>query len=303
MGGKVNNVALGYYHTLQVWYQHRSMPQPSGWGLVLGRCYNRRVTPPPNPRPDERPPGRLLLIDGHGIIHRSLHALKDAPLTVRRTGELVTAVFGLASTFLSGMQELKPPHVIVALDKGKDTFRHRISKEYKATRVAMPDDLRAQLDRCREVIEAFGFPIYEDEEYEADDLLGALSAQAAEQGVGAYLVSLDSDIAQLVRPGVRLWMYRPYQRDSVVYESAEDVRKRYGVLPEQMPDLKALKGDVSGNIAGVPGVGDKTAARLIEEFGSVEAMFERIDEVTPPKLRDNLREHEEQVRQGGGRAA
>ena len=149
---------------------------------------------------------RLLLIDGHGIIHRSFHALKDAPLTVRRTGEVVTAVYGLASTLLSVMQELKPTHVIVALDKGKDTFRHKISKEYKATRAAMPDDLRAQLDRCREVIEAFGFPIYENEEYEADDLLGALSTQAAEQGVETYLVSLDSDIAQLVRPGVRLWM-------------------------------------------------------------------------------------------------
>ena len=203
---------------------------------------------------------------------------------MRRTGEVVTAVYGLASTLLSVMQELKPTHVIVALDKGKDTFRHKISKEYKATRAAMPDDLRAQLDRCREVIEAFGFPIYEDEEYEADDLLGALSTQAAEQGVETYLVSLDSDIAQLVRPGVRLWMYRPYQRDSVVYESAEDVKGRYGVLPEQMPDLKALKGDVSDNIAGVPGVGDKTAARLVEEFGSVEGLYERIDEVTPPKL-------------------
>ncbi|HLB27428.1 MAG TPA: DNA polymerase I [Dehalococcoidia bacterium] len=241
---------------------------------------------------------RLLLIDGHGIIHRSFHALKDAPLTVRRTGEVVTAVYGLASTLLSVMQELKPTHVIVALDKGKDTFRHKISKEYKATRVAMPDDLRAQLDRCREVIEAFGFPVYEDEEYEADDLLGALSSQAAEQGVETYLVSLDSDIAQLVRPGVRLWMYRPYQRDSVVYESAEDVKKRYGVLPEQMPDLKALKGDVSDNIAGVPGVGDKTAARLIEEFGSIEKLYERIEDVNPPKLRETLKAHEAQVRQG-----
>src|SRR3990172_5888554 len=252
--------------------------------------YNRRVNAPTKPR--------LLLIDGHGIIHRSFHALKDAPLTVRRTGEVVTAVLDIANTLLSVIQEVKPTHVIVALDKGKDTFRHKISKEYKATRVAMPDDLRAQLDRCREVIEAFGFPVYEDEEYEADDLLGALSSQAAEQGVETYLVSLDSDIAQLVRPGVRLWMYRPYQRDSVVYESAEDVKKRYGVLPEQMPDLKALKGDVSDNIAGVPGVGDKTAARLIEEFGSIEKLYERIEDVNPPKLRETLKAHEAQVRQG-----
>ncbi|KKL73048.1 hypothetical protein LCGC14_2078790 [marine sediment metagenome] len=182
--------------------------------------------------------------------------MRDVPLTVRSTGEVVSAVYGLANTFLNVMQELQPTHVIVALDKGKETFRHKISKEYKATRAAMPDDLRSQLGRCRQMIETFGFPIYEDEEFEADDLLGTLSAQASERGVETYLVSLDSDIAQLVRPGVRLWMYRPYQRDSVVYETAEQIKERYGVLPEQIPDLKALKGDASDNIAGVPGVGD-----------------------------------------------
>lgn len=254
------------------------------------RCYNRHVSAPRKPR--------LLLIDGHGIIHRSFHAMKDAPLTVRRTGEIVGAVYGLANTLLSVMKELEPTHVIVALDKGKETFRHKMSKEYKATRVEMPDELRAQLGRCREVIEALGFPIYEHEDYEADDLLGTLSAQAAEEGVETYLVSLDSDIAQLVGPGVLLWMYRPYQRDSVVYASPEDVKARYGVLPEQMPDLKALKGDVSDNIAGVLGVGDKTAVRLIDEFGNVEKLYERIDEVTPPKLQQTLREHQDQVRQG-----
>ena len=265
------------------------MSQPSGCGAGPPRCYNRGVNAPAKPR--------LLLIDGHGIIYRSFHALKDSPLTARRTGELVTAVYGLANTLLSVIQELAPTHVIVALDKGEDTFRHKISKEYKATRAEMPDDLRGQLGRCREVIEAFGLPIYEHEGYEADDLLGTLAAQATEEGVETYLVSLDSDIAQLVRPGVRLWMYRPYQRDSVVYASAEEVKARYGALPDQMPDLKALKGDVSDNIPGVPGVGDKTAARLIEQFGSVENLYEHVDEVTPPKLQQALREHQDQVRQ------
>ena len=260
-------------------------------------CYNRRVSPPQKKRQKNSKKPRLLLIDGHGIIHRSFHAMRDSPLTVRSTGEVVTAVYGLANTFLTVMKELQPTHVIVTLDKGSDTFRHRISKEYKATRAAMPDDLRNQLDRCRQLIEAFGYPIYELEEFEADDLLGTLAAQAKKEGVETYLVSLDSDIAQLVEPGVRLWMYRPYQRDSVIYETAEDVKGKYGVLPEQLPDLKALKGDTSDNIAGVPGVGDKTAARLIDQFGSVEALYDRIDEVTPEKLREKLREHEEQVRQ------
>ncbi|MFB3093020.1 MAG: 5'-3' exonuclease H3TH domain-containing protein, partial [Dehalococcoidia bacterium] len=246
--------------------------------------------------PPKKP--RLLLIDGHAIIHRSFYGMKDVPLTIRSTGETVSAVYGLASTFLNVMQELQPTHVIVALDKGEETFRHKISKEYKATRAAMPDDLRSQLGRCRQMIETFGFPIYEDGDFEADDLLGTLSVQASDLGVETYLVSLDSDIAQLVRPGVRLWMYRPYQRDSVVYETAEQIKERYGVLPEQIPDLKALKGDTSDNIAGVPGVGDKTAVRLLDQFGTVEELYERIDEVTPPKLQEKLKQHEEQARQG-----
>ncbi|MFB3052941.1 MAG: DNA polymerase I [Dehalococcoidia bacterium] len=246
--------------------------------------------------PPKKP--RLLLIDGHAIIHRSFYGMKDVPLTIRSTGETVSAVYGLANTFLNVMRELQPTHVIVALDKGEETFRHKISKEYKATRAAMPDDLRSQLGRCRQMIETFGFPIYEDGDFEADDLLGTLSVQASDLGVETYLVSLDSDIAQLVRPGVRLWMYRPYQRDSVVYETAEQIKERYGVLPEQIPDLKALKGDTSDNIAGVPGVGDKTAVRLLDQFGTVEELYERIDEVTPPKLQEKLKQHEEQARQG-----
>ncbi|MEE8369346.1 MAG: DNA polymerase I, partial [Dehalococcoidia bacterium] len=151
--------------------------------------------------------------------------------------------------------------------------------------------------RCRQLIEAFGIPIYELTEYEADDLLGTLSRQAAEQNVETCLVSLDSDIAQLVGPRVQLRMYRPYQRDYVLYQTPEDVAERYGVRPGQIPDLKALKGDASDNIPGVPGVGEKTAVRLLQEFGSVEAILERVDEVQPPRIRDAVRAGEERLRQ------
>jgi DNA polymerase-1 len=237
-----------------------------------------------------------VLLDGHGIIHRSYHAMREQPLTVRHTGEVITAVYGFANTLLSVLQELRPTHVAVALDKGRLTFRHRLDPTYKAHRVEMPDDLRSQMRRCRELIEAFGIPIYEHEEYEADDILGTLARQAAEMELETYLVSLDSDIAQLVRPGVRLWLYRPYQRDFVVYATPEDVQRRYGVLPQQLPDLKALKGDASDNIPGVPGVGEKTAVRLVQQFGSIEALYEHLDQVEPPKLREALRQAEEQVR-------
>jgi DNA polymerase-1 len=238
----------------------------------------------------------LVLLDGHGIIHRSYHAMREQPLTVRHTGEVITAVYGFANTLLSVLQELKPSHVIVAMDRGRLTFRHQLDPNYKAHRVEMPDDLRAQIGRCREMIEAFGIPIYELEGYEADDILGTLARQAAEAGVETFLVSLDSDIAQLVRPGVRLMLYRPYQRDFVVYSSPEDVQRRYGVLPQQIPDLKALKGDATDNIPGVPGVGEKTAVRLVQEFGSIEALYENLERVEPPRLREVLRQYEAQVR-------
>lgn len=238
----------------------------------------------------------LVLLDGHGIIHRSYHAMKEQPLTVRRTGEVISAVYGFANTLLSVLQELKPTHVAVAMDKGRATFRHRLDPQYKAHRVAMPDELRDQIARCRQIIEAFGIPIYEYEGYEADDILGTLARQASAMGLETYLVSLDSDIAQLVGDGIRLWLYRPYQRDSVVYASPEDVRRRYGVLPHQLPDLKALKGDPTDNIPGVPGVGEKTAVRLLQQFGSIEAIYEKLSQVEPPKLREALRQHEEQVR-------
>ncbi len=223
------------------------------------------------------------------------------PLRVRATGELVGAPFGFANTFLAMFAELKPTHVIVTLDRSGPTFRHEITETYKATRVPMADEEREefsrQMNRTRELIETFGMPIYELDGFEADDLMGTLSRQAAAEGVDVYLVSMDSDIAQLVDQDVHLWMYRPYQRDSVIYKDAPDIKERYGVQPEQMPDLKALKGDVSDNIPGIPGVGDKTAVKLIEQFGSIEYLIDHVDEVTPPRIQALVREYADQLRQ------
>ena len=149
--------------------------------LVGRRCYNRLVG-------GKRTKPLLVLIDGHGIIHRAYHAVK-VPLTVRSTGEVVTAVYGFANTLLSVFQELKPTHVAVVLDKGKPTLRIAKDATYKAHRPEMPDDLRVQIGRCRELIEAFNIPIYELEHYEADDALGALARQAADQGIETYTFS------------------------------------------------------------------------------------------------------------------
>jgi DNA polymerase I len=246
---------------------------------------------------------RLVLIDGHSIIHRSFHAMKmvKEPLKLRSTGELIGAPFGFANTFLHMFGELKPTHVIVTLDTAGPTFRHEITDTYKATRVGMPaeerEEFSRQMKRSRQVIETFGIPIFELEGYEADDIMGALSVQGANEGIDTFLVSMDSDIAQLVTAEVHMWMYRPYQRDSVIFKGPEDVRDRYGVLPEQIADLKALKGDTSDNIPGIPGVGEKTAIKLVQQFGSVEAMLDNIDAIEQPKLKEAVREAADQIRQ------
>jgi DNA polymerase-1 len=223
------------------------------------------------------------------------------PLKLRSTGELIGAPFGFANTFLHMFGELTPTHVIVTLDTAGPTFRHEITDTYKATRVGMPPEEREefsrQMKRCREVIETFGMPIFELEGYEADDIMGALSVQGADEGIDTFLVSMDSDIAQLVTPEVHMWMYRPYQRDSVIFKGPEDVVERYGVLPEQIADLKALKGDTSDNIPGITGVGEKTAIKLVQQFGSVEAMLDNIDAIEPPKLQAAVREAADQIRQ------
>jgi len=223
------------------------------------------------------------------------------PLKLRSTGELIGAPFGFANTFLHMFGELTPTHVIVTLDTAGPTFRHEITDTYKATRVGMPKEEREefsrQMKRARQVIETFGIPMFELEGYEADDIMGALSVQGANEGIDTFLVSMDSDIAQLVTPDVHLWMYRPYQRDSVIFKGPEDVFDRYGVLPEQIADLKALKGDTSDNIPGITGVGEKTAIKLVQQFGSVEVMLDNIDAIEPAKLQAAVREAADQIRQ------
>ena len=258
------------------------------------RCYNRCVSAKKVSARSGKAKPRLVILDGHAIIHRAYYALKQ-PLTVPKTGEVVGAVFGFASTLLTVLDELKPSHVAVALDPPGPTFRHEKDPTYKAQRKPMPDDLAAQIGRVEELIEAFGIPIYMTEGFEADDVLGTLAKQAEEAGAETYLVTLDSDIVQLVRDGVQVYMFRPYQHDTVIYD-ATSAKERYQVNPEQLADLKGLKGDTSDNIRGVPGIGEKTAVKLIQQFGSVDGIYERLDEVTPEKLRENLRQNEEEAR-------
>ena len=161
----------------------------------------------------------------------------------------------------------------------------------------MPEDLKRQAQRIREVLDAFNMPVFEEPGFEADDVLGTLARQAKEQGIETYIATLDSDLLQLVEPGVQVFMYRPYIKAAPAVTYDEDaVRERYGLEPAQIPDYKGLKGDTSDNIPGVPGIGEKTATKLLQQFGTVEGVFEHIDDVTPEKLRANLTEHEGEAR-------
>ena len=194
------------------------------------------------------------------------------------------AVYGYANSLLYVLDELHPTHIIAAWDGPTPTFRHEADASYKATREPMPDDLKPQVGRVREVLDAFRIPVVEAPGYEADDVLGTLAAQAAEAGVPTVLVTLDNDMVQLVQPGVKVLMYRPYQRDYVLYDEAA-VRERWGFEPERMTDYKALVGDNTDNIAGVKGIGEKGAKALIEAWGTVEGMLEHLDELKPPRAR------------------
>jgi len=239
----------------------------------------------------------LLLFDGHALVHRAYHALP--PLSVSKTGELVNAVYGFASMLLKVLKEFKPSHYAIAFDRPTPTFRHERFQDYKANRPPAPEELRAQFRRVRELVEAFHIPVYEIDGFEADDVLGTLSRQASQRGMDTVIVTGDTDTMQLVSPQVRILTSRPGKRfgDTMVYDEAQ-VQQKYGVAPSQIADLKALIGDPSDNIPGVPGVGQKTALKLIQQFGSVENLLDHLDEVTPEKLQETLRHNEELLRQG-----
>ena len=239
---------------------------------------------------------RLVLFDGNALVHRAFHALPL--LTVSKTGETVSAVYGFALMLLKVINELKPTHYAIAFDVKAPTFRHQLFDQYKAQRPPTPDELVNQLGRVRELVEAFHIPVFELEGYEADDVLGALSRQASEHGIDTIIVTGDADTMQLVSPGVNVLYPKPRGRfsDTMLYDEAA-VSEKYGVKPEQIADLKGLAGDPSDNIPGVPGIGEKTAAKLLQQFGTIEEIYAHIDEVTPSKLQALLRQNEALARQ------
>ena len=237
--------------------------------------------------------GRLILIDAHSLIYRAFFAL---PPMSTSDGRVTNAVYGFTS-MLAIVLASRPEFAIAAFDLGKPTFRSQEYEEYKAGRRAMPDDLRPQIDMVREVLDSFAIPIYGVEGFEADDVIGTLARIADERGHAVTIVSGDLDCLQLVTESVEALVPRRGITDTFVY-GPDQVRQRYGFEPAQLVDFKALRGDTSDNIPGVPGVGDKTAAKLVQDYVSVEALLDRLDELPEGRLKKSLQANADKVRLG-----
>ncbi|GAC1394643.1 MAG: hypothetical protein NVSMB38_28770 [Ktedonobacteraceae bacterium] len=236
---------------------------------------------------------KLVLFDGHAMVHRAFHAVPEDLST--SAGEPVNATFGFTSMLMKALSEERPDYIAMTFDRPTPTFRHIQFTPYKAHRPTMPDNMRPQFGRIREVVQAFGIPIYEKDGFEADDVLGTLSVQAKTLGVDTIIYTGDMDTLQLVNEHVMVKVAKRGISEVTEYNVPE-VEARYGFMPQKLPDFKGLVGDKSDNIPGVPGIGEKTASRLIAEYGDLEGILAHTDALKP-KEQKLLREWAEQARQ------
>ncbi|MFC7442865.1 DNA polymerase I [Laceyella putida] len=234
---------------------------------------------------------KLILVDGNSIAYRAFYAL---PLLTNSSGVYTNAVYGFAMMLMKIIEEEKPTHMLVAFDAGKTTFRHESYQEYKGTRQKTPGELAEQLPLVQELLHAFQVPTYELANYEADDIIGTLAKECGPQGVETLIVSGDKDLLQLVDEHVELLLTRKGVTETERYD-VQAIRDKYGLSPLQIIDLKGLMGDSSDNIPGIPGVGEKTALKLLAQYPSVEEVIAHVDELPGKKLQEKVREHQEQA--------
>src|SRR6185436_2789374 len=235
-------------------------------------------------------PSTLYLIDGHALAYRMYFALTAGGSSARwqtSSGEPTAGTYGFARELLRIIEQEKPDYIAVAFDTGK-TFRDKIFPAYKGTRAKMPDDLSPQIGRIRELVDAFNIPRLEMEGYEADDVLGSIARIVAGQGLGVKIITGDRDLLQLVNERTTVYL----AGDDQNYITDEDVIKKLGVRPGQVVDYKALVGDKSDNIPGVSGIGEKTAIALIEKFGTLDNIYQNIDQVEN-RWRNKLEQNKE----------
>lgn len=236
---------------------------------------------------------KIVLIDGHSILNRAFYAL---PALTNSEGLYTNGVLGFLNILFKILDEEKPEYLTIAFDVHQPTFRHEMFAEYKGTRKGMPEELRGQVPLLKEVLKAMKITILEKGGYEADDILGTLAVKAENAGYQVSLVSGDRDLLQLATDKIKIRIPKTKKGGTEIENyNTQDVLEAYGVTPKEFIDLKALMGDTSDNIPGVPGIGEKTAAKIIMAFGSIENAYEHIDEVTPNKARESMINNKEQA--------
>lgn len=237
---------------------------------------------------------RLMIIDGHALIHRSFHALPTTLTT--KDGQVVNAVYGFTSFLLKAFLEFKPEYVALTLDHKGPTFRHEEYTEYKGTRTAAPDELYEQIPIVKQVAKVLDIPIFELAGFEADDLIGTITKRAEEETeFESYIVTGDMDSLQLVSPQTKVYAMSRGLNDSTTYDEAQ-VKIKYGLTPNQIVDYKALRGDVSDNIPGVKGIGEKTATELLQNFKNLDGVYEAAEKDSPkikPRIIELLKTYKE----------
>lgn len=245
---------------------------------------------------------KLLVIDGNAIVHRAYHAL---PPMQTKTGEITNAVYGFCLMFLKAINEIKPDYVAACFDVKGPTFRHKQFKEYKAKRVKAPDELYSQIGVVKDVLNAFSVPVFEQQGYEADDLIATVCFLMQKKQISPkpeiVILSGDMDNLQLVSETVKVYTMRKGIKDTVLY-GIKEVKERYdGLLPSQVVDYKALRGDLSDNIPGITGIGEKTAIQILKNFNSLDNLYKEVEknsgkaQTLKPNLLQKIRDYKDQA--------
>lgn len=232
---------------------------------------------------------KIVLIDGHSIINRAFYGVPDL---TNKDGLHTNGIFGFVNILLKILEEEKPDYLTVAFDVHHPTFRHEMFTEYKGTRKGMPQELHEQVPVLKELLSAMGIRIMELPGYEADDLLGTVAKRSEAKGMDVLVVSGDRDLLQIVTDNIRVCIPKT-KRGTTEYEMyyTKDVQEKYGLLPLQIIELKALMGDSSDNIPGVPGIGEKTATAILQQFENVENAHAHLEEIKPKRAKENLEAH------------
>ena len=229
---------------------------------------------------------KLFIIDGSAIAYRSYFAFIRNPF-INSKGENTSAVFGFANTLHSLIKYQNPEYILVSFDTGAPTFRHNLYPNYKATREKMPDDMRSQIPEIHELLKAFNIKVIEKDGVEADDVIGSIARKASKNNFEVYILSGDKDFMQLICDDIKMYNIKSSSSDPEIID-VQKVKEKFNVLPTQITDLLGLMGDSSDNVPGVPQIGPKTASKLMNQFKSMEDIYENIDSVTPEKIKEKL---------------